>query len=67
MGIEGISTGSLLLIFLIIVMLFGTKRLREAGEDLAAAVRGFKRGMAQIDHTQTNEADHPPVHHDEKV
>lgn len=45
MGVDGISTGSLLLIFLIVVVLFGTKRLRDVGEDLAAAVKGFRQGM----------------------
>lgn len=45
MGIGGVSPGSLLLIFLIIVLLFGTKKLRSLGEDLGKALHGFKKGM----------------------
>jgi len=47
MGFRGISIGSLLLIFLIIVVLFGTKRLRELGNDLGAAVKSFREGMKE--------------------
>ncbi len=37
-----------LLIFLVIVLLiFGTKRLRNIGEDLGGAVKGFKKGMKE--------------------
>jgi len=45
MGIGGISPGSLLLIFLIIVVLFGTKKLQSLGEDLGKAIRGFRKGL----------------------
>lgn len=41
----GISLGSLLLILLIVILLFGTKRLRNIGEDLGAAVKSFRKGM----------------------
>lgn len=47
MGFHGFSFGSLILIFLIAVLLFGTKRLRTMGEDLGAAWRGFRKGMQQ--------------------
>ncbi len=45
MGFGGISIGSLLLIFLIVVVLFGTKKLRTVGEDLGHAVRNFRKGL----------------------
>lgn len=45
MGIRGVSLGSLLLIFLIIVMIFGTGRLRSTGRDFAEMLRGFKEGL----------------------
>ena len=35
----------LVLILLIAVVIFGTKRLRSIGTDLGAAVRGFKQAM----------------------
>ena len=47
MGLGGISFGSLLLIFLIIAVLFGTKRLRGLGEDLGQAVRQFRKGLQE--------------------
>ena len=46
MGLGGISPGSLLLIFLIIVLLFGTKKLGTLGEDLGKAFRDFKKGLS---------------------
>lgn len=45
MGLGGISFGSLLLILLIVVVLFGTKRLRDVGQDLGQAVRNFRKGL----------------------
>jgi sec-independent protein translocase protein TatA len=45
MGISGISPGSLLIIFLIVVLLFGTKKLRTLGEDFGKALHGFRKGL----------------------
>lgn len=39
--------GSLLLIFLILMMVFGTQRLRDVGNDLAVAIRSFRKGMQE--------------------
>lgn len=47
MGLGGISIGSLLLIFLIILVLFGTKKLRNIGEDLGQAVKSFRKGLQE--------------------
>jgi sec-independent protein translocase protein TatA len=44
-----ISIGSLLLIFLIVLLLFGTKRLRNVGEDVAQAVKSFRKGLKEGD------------------
>jgi len=49
MGLGGVSFGSLLLIFLIVIVLFGTKRLRDIGEDLGHAVRNFRKGLQEPD------------------
>lgn len=48
MGFSGISPMSLLLIFLIIIVLFGTKKLRNIGEDLGHAFKSFRKGL-QLD------------------
>jgi sec-independent protein translocase protein TatA len=45
MGIGGISMWQLLVLLLIVVLVFGTKRLRSMGSDLGAAVKGFRKGM----------------------
>lgn len=45
MGIGGISVWQLLILLLIVVLVFGTKRLRNMGGDLGAAVKGFRKGM----------------------
>lgn len=48
MGLTGISPGSLILIFLIVVLLFGTKKLQTVGEDLGKALKGFRKGLKDI-------------------
>lgn len=34
-----------LIVLLVVVLVFGTKKLRNMGEDLGSAVKGFKEGM----------------------
>lgn len=45
MGIGGIGIWQLLIVLLIVVMLFGTKKLRNIGSDLGGALRGFRSAM----------------------
>lgn len=45
MGISGISPLSLILILAIVIVLFGTKRLRHIGTDLGSALKSFREGM----------------------
>jgi len=45
MGIGGISMWQLLILLFIVILVFGTKRLRNMGSDLGAAVKGFRKGM----------------------
>jgi len=49
MGIGGIGIWQLLIILLIVVMLFGTKKLRNLGSDLGGALKGFKTAMKDED------------------
>jgi len=49
MGIGGISIWQLLIILAIVIMLFGTKRLRTLGTDLGSAVKGFRKSIADDD------------------
>lgn len=55
MGIGGISIWQLLIILLIVMMLFGTKRLRGLGSDLGAAIKGFKSSVSADDAEKTEE------------
>ncbi len=45
MGLSGISPMSLLLILLIVVVLFGTNKLKTIGSDLGEAVKNFRRAL----------------------
>ncbi len=45
MGLGGIGIWQLLIVLLIVVMLFGTKKLRNLGSDLGGALKGFKTAM----------------------
>jgi sec-independent protein translocase protein TatA len=47
MGFGGISIWQLLIILAIIVLLFGTKRLRGIGGDLGNAIKGFKKAVSE--------------------
>ena len=41
----GLSIWHWLIVLLVVVLIFGTKKLRNIGQDLGGAVRGFKEGM----------------------
>ncbi len=45
MGIGGISIWQLVIVLVIVLLLFGTKKLRNLGGDLGGAVKGFKKAM----------------------
>ena len=47
MGVGGISIWQLLIILAIVIMLFGTKRLRTLGSDLGSAVKGCRKSMTE--------------------
>ena len=47
MGLGGISIWQLLIILAIVVMLFGTSRLRNIGSELGSAIRGFRNSMSK--------------------
>nr|VFK46903.1 MAG: sec-independent protein translocase protein TatA [Candidatus Kentron sp. TC]VFK60192.1 MAG: sec-independent protein translocase protein TatA [Candidatus Kentron sp. TC] len=54
MGLGGISIWQLLIILVIIVLLFGTKKLRNIGSDLGDAIKSFRSSMK--DGARTDEA-----------
>lgn len=55
MGFGGISIWQLLIILVIVLLLFGTKRLRNLGSDLGNAVKGFRKAMDEKEQQQEAE------------
>jgi len=45
MGLGGISIWQLLIVLVIVLLLFGTKRLKNIGSDLGGAIKGFRKSM----------------------
>jgi sec-independent protein translocase protein TatA len=43
----GISIWQLLIVFVIVILIFGTKKLRNLGGDLGGAVKGFKNAISE--------------------
>ena len=50
----------LLIIFLIVMVLFGGKKLPELGKGLGEAIRGFKSAMKEGDTPDNDRRDPPP-------
>jgi len=50
------------IVLLVVALLFGTKKLRNVGGDLGAAIKGFRKGMADGDGDEASrlEADAKP-------
>lgn len=53
-----LSIGHWVVVLLIVVLVFGTKRLKNVGKDLGEAVKGFKKGVHDDDDV---DADRPPA------
>lgn len=49
MGFGGISIWQLAIILLIVILLFGTKRLKGIGSDVGEAIKGFRKSMNDDD------------------
>ena len=49
MGASGISVWQLLIVLLIVVLIFGTKRIKNIGGDLGGAIKSFRKGMTEAD------------------
>ncbi len=53
----GLGASELLLILAIVVMLFGTSKLKNLGGDLGGAIRSFKHSMHEADQDDRRPAD----------
>ena len=57
----GLSIWHWLIVLLVVVLIFGTKKLRNIGQDLGGAVKGFKDGVkGSEDAAAANEAAQAP-------
>lgn len=61
MGLGGISIWQLLIILVIVLLLFGTNRLKNLGSDLGGAIRGFRNSMANPDRDDRGDAEPAPA------
>lgn len=65
--LSGMSLPHILLLLLIVVLVFGTSKLKNLGKDLGGAVKGFKDSMKGEDETppappaQLKQQDAPPA------
>ncbi len=53
MGFGGVSIWSLVLVLAIVVLLFGTKKLRNVGGDLGNAIKNFKKSVKDMESPQS--------------
>ncbi len=63
MGFGGISIWSLLLILAIVILLFGTKKLRNVGGDLGSAIRNFKKSVKDEEAAKQDGSETPAEGH----
>jgi sec-independent protein translocase protein TatA len=54
MGFGGLGMWEILLIFLVVLLLFGAKRLPEIGSSLGKGIREFKGSLREIEHEIRN-------------
>ncbi|MBE1299488.1 MAG: Sec-independent protein translocase subunit TatA [Alteromonadaceae bacterium] len=59
----GISLWQLLIILVIVVLLFGTKKLKGLGSDLGSAVKGFKNAVSDDNKADADFAEKKNVEH----
>ncbi len=64
MGLGGISIWQLLIVLVIILLIFGTKKLRNIGSDLGGAVKGFKDSMKDEESDQSEKPNSESVAHE---
>ncbi len=56
MGLGGISVTQLLIILGIVILVFGTKKLKNIGSDLGGALKGFKNAMGEEDDKKSEDS-----------
>jgi len=54
MGVGGISIWQLLIVLLIVVLIFGTKRIKNIGSDLGGAIKSFRKGLNEAESAESD-------------
>ena len=49
MGIGNIGITQLIIVLVIVMLVFGTKKIRNLGGDLGSAISDFRKGMNEVD------------------
>jgi len=55
MGLGGISVWQLLIVLVIVILLFGTKKLSSLGGDVGSTIKNFKKSMQEDEDSHNNE------------
>ena len=56
----GFGITELIVILVIVLLLFGTKKLRNIGSDLGGAIKGFRKAMSSDDEPKLIPEEEPP-------
>ncbi|MGY6555198.1 MAG: twin-arginine translocase TatA/TatE family subunit [Wenzhouxiangella sp.] len=49
MGIGNIGLPQLIIVLVVVMLVFGTKKIRNLGGDLGSAIRDFRKGMSETE------------------
>lgn len=60
MGFGGLGAGEIVMIFLVVLLLFGAKRLPEIGSSLGKGIREFKGSLREIESEMKTPSETPP-------
>ena len=63
MGLGGFGMGEMIFIFLIVLLLFGAKRMPEIGSSLGKGIREFKSSVSEIQGELKIPNDQQRIHH----
>jgi len=67
MGFGGISIWQLLIVLAIIILLFGTKKLRSLGGDLGSAIKSFKQSVKEGEESASQDSETSINHENDTV
>lgn len=57
MGIGNIGVPQLIILLVVVMLVFGTKKIRNLGGDLGSAIRDFRKGMNEVETAATETAE----------